>query len=74
MSRHKRGFQWRLWGAPIALAVVSAVGPIAGLVGDGVWDALSWLGLCLPVAACVWFGWARRVRLTRNAAPSHRPR
>lgn len=74
MSRHKRGFQWRLWGAPIALAVVSAVGLIAGLVGDGVWDALSWLGLGLPVAVCVWFGWARRVRLTRNAAPSHRPR
>ncbi len=74
MSQHEHGFQWRLWGAPIALAVLSAIGLIAGLVGDDIWDALSWLGLGLPVAVCVWFGWVRRFRVSRNAAPSRRPR
>lgn len=61
MSRRRR-FQASLWGMPIALGVVSAVGLIAGLVGDGAWDALSWLGLGAPVAACAWYGWVRRAK------------
>jgi hypothetical protein len=50
----------RTWAVPIALAVVSAAGLIAGLVGDGVFDAVSWIGLGLPVLACVWFGLLKR--------------
>ena len=61
MSR-QRGFQWRLWGAPLALAVASAVGLLAGLLGDGAWDVVSWVGLGVPLAACAWFGWLKRDR------------
>jgi hypothetical protein len=56
------GFPWRVWGAPIALAVLSAIGLVAGLVGDGMLDAISWFGLGLPVAVCLWYGWIVRGR------------
>ena len=49
-----------LWGWPIVLAVLSAVGLVGALVGDGAWDALSWLGLGAPALACLWFGWRGR--------------
>jgi hypothetical protein len=50
----------KTWASPIALAVISAAGLIAGLVGDGVLDAVSWVGLGLPVLACLWFGLLKR--------------
>jgi hypothetical protein len=40
----------RVFAAPLALGIVSTVGLIAALVGDGPWDALSWLTLGLPIA------------------------
>lgn len=46
----------RLWGAPIALAVLTLVGLIAALVGDGVWDHVSAVALGIPVVLCLWFG------------------
>ena len=57
---HRRTFQWSLWAAPIALGVITIVGLISGLVGDGAWDAVSWAGLGLPVLVCLWYGWLRR--------------
>ena len=57
---HRKGFQWGLWGAPIALAVLSAIGLVAALIGDGVYDAVSWIGLGLPVAVSLWYGLRRR--------------
>ncbi len=45
-----------LWGWPIALAVLSAVGLVGALVGDGLWDWLGWIGLGVPGVAAVWFG------------------
>jgi hypothetical protein len=45
-----------LWGWPLAIAVVSAGGLVAGLVGDGAWDWLAWIGLGIPSAAATWFG------------------
>jgi len=59
---HRKGFQWRLWGAPIVLGVLSAIGLLAALLGDGLYDAVSWLGLGLPVAASLWYGLRRRVK------------
>jgi hypothetical protein len=35
---------------PVALAVLSAGGLIFALVEDGVWDALSWVTLSIPIA------------------------
>jgi hypothetical protein len=45
-----------LWGWPIALAVLSGAGLVGGLLGNGGWDWLTWVGLGVPCAAGVWFG------------------
>jgi len=52
-----RGAIWR-W--PIALAIVTAVGLLSALLGDAIWDALSWFALGAPVAVGAWFGWRRQ--------------
>jgi hypothetical protein len=44
----------RVWPIPIALAVASAVGLLAALIGDGAWDALSWICLGAPIVAMAW--------------------
>jgi hypothetical protein len=57
----RRPFQWSVWRTPILLAVLSFGGLISGLVGDGPWDVMSWIGLGVPVAVCIWHGgWRRR--------------
>ena len=50
----------KIFAAPIALAVVSAAGLTAALVGDGAWNTVSWLFLGLPVAVSCWYGALRR--------------
>ncbi len=44
------------WGAPLAFALLSAVGLVAGLLADGIWDWVSWLCLGSVGAACAWYG------------------
>ncbi|CAH0169543.1 hypothetical protein SRABI118_00957 [Massilia sp. Bi118] len=43
-----------LWGMPILLGVLTAVGLVAGLLGDGWWDMVSVIGLGVPVAVGAW--------------------
>lgn len=45
---------WKVFGVPIAIAVTSGIGLVAGLIGDGWLDVLAWIGLAIPVAACAW--------------------
>ncbi|BBV95001.1 hypothetical protein ACF8R4_06495 [Pseudomonas sp. FYR_2] len=49
----------RIFAWPAMIAVSGAAGLFAALLGDGAWDALSWLGLGVPA----WLGfrglWAR---------------
>jgi len=52
----KRSPFWSSWGWPLAIAILSAVGLIGGLVGDGAWDWLAWIGLGVPCIAALWFG------------------
>ncbi len=52
----KRSPFWSSWGWPLVIAILSAVGLIAGLVGDGAWDWLAWIGLGVPCIAALWFG------------------
>ncbi|MFJ7285868.1 hypothetical protein [Pseudomonas sp. NPDC099000] len=39
---------WKVFATPTVIALLSAAGLFAALLGDGVWDALSWLGLGVP--------------------------
>lgn len=50
----------QVWGAPIVLAVLTVVGLVSALLGDGVWDALSAVALGIPTLLCFWYGLRRR--------------
>ena len=60
-----RPFQWSLWGWPIVMGILSTVGLLSALLGDHVWDWVSWFTLGVPVAACLWYGLRRK----RTAQP-----
>ncbi|WP_332661252.1 hypothetical protein [Brevundimonas sp.] len=47
---------WAIFGAPLALAVLSLTGLVGALLNDGVWD---WIGAVLLGATVAAAGWAR---------------
>jgi hypothetical protein len=50
-----------LWAAPLALGILTVIGLLSALLGDGVWDALSALTLGAPVAVGLrYWLWPRR--------------
>jgi len=58
MSIQRRGRRTarEIFAIPALVGMLSAAGLASALVGDGVWDAVSWLALLIPVAlygACV---------------------
>ncbi|MBX6743070.1 MAG: transposase [Acetobacteraceae bacterium] len=42
------------WRVPALLALASTVGLVSALLGDGIWDVLSWLALGQPLAVTAW--------------------
>lgn len=50
----------QIFAAPLVIAIASTVGLISALVGDGWWDAVSWVGLGLPVLLYLVFFWRRQ--------------
>jgi hypothetical protein len=44
----------RIFGWPVLLATLSAAGLVLALLGDGLWDVLSWILLAAPIAAILW--------------------
>lgn len=44
-----------IWGMPLTLAVATTIGLTSALLGDGVWDRLSWLTLAAPLIAIGWY-------------------
>lgn len=52
----------RMWGAPIALAILTVIGLLSALVGDGIWDHVSAFALGVPVLLCCWYGLRRRTK------------
>lgn len=51
----------RIFIIPALIALVSCVGLVSALTGDGVRDVISWAALAVPVAA---WGWAMHARRT----------
>lgn len=45
---------YRLWGMPILLGILTTIGLISALLGDGVWDAVSAVTLGIPVLLGIW--------------------
>lgn len=43
-----------MWSMPLIMAMVSALGLTSALLGDDVWDYLSWLALAAPLAVIGW--------------------
>jgi hypothetical protein len=69
----------RVWPVPIALGILTSIGLVAALVADGIWDAVSWIGLGVPLAVVLWFVWiapgpSRKQdgRTARSSQPSGR--
>lgn len=52
----------RIFAIPLALGLVSAVGLVAALVGDDLWDMIGWLGLGIPLAVTIWCLWRPKQR------------
>ena len=51
-----------VFAIPAAVAVLSLIGLVAALVGDGVWDVIGWIGLGVAVAVLGWALITRRHR------------
>jgi len=51
----------RVFGVPALIALVTLIGLVAALVGDGALDGVGWIGVGVPVAAAIWAVLARRV-------------
>jgi hypothetical protein len=49
----------QIWTMPILLAILTVIGLVAALLGDGVWDLVSALTLGAPVAVGAWYGLRR---------------
>ncbi|HEY4204452.1 MAG TPA: hypothetical protein VGM35_05490 [Xanthobacteraceae bacterium] len=56
MTQRRHMSMRRIFRIPALLAVVTAFGLVAALLGDGVWDGASWFALAVPLvvtAYCV---------------------
>lgn len=51
-----------VWAAPTAIAVITLVGLIVALLGDGIEDWIGWAALATPPAVIIWAFAKRRVR------------
>jgi hypothetical protein len=60
MSSGRRSLR-QVFAAPAAMAVLGIVGLVSALIGDDVWDALSWGALAAPILAIAHF-WRRSSR------------
>ncbi|MBY8947521.1 hypothetical protein J1G35_16805 [Pseudomonas sp. SH10-3B] len=45
---------WKVFGIPLGIGLLSVTGLFAALLGDGLWDSLSWLGLGIPALIGAW--------------------
>jgi hypothetical protein len=43
-----------VWRIPVLLGLLTALGLLAALFGDGLWDAASALALASPLAVAAW--------------------
>jgi len=56
---HKSQSIRRIFAWPALIGALGALGLFAALLGDGTWDALSWLGLGAPAGLALRGMWRR---------------
>ena len=49
----------QIWGVPVLLAILTTIGLVSALLGDGVWDLVSAVALGAPVAVGSWYSLRR---------------
>jgi hypothetical protein len=52
----------RLWGMPILLGILTTIGLVAALLGDGLLDYVSAVALAIPTGLGAWHGLRRQGR------------
>lgn len=60
-SNNRARSLWSVFAAPLIMGVLSLIGLVSALAGDGLADSLSWVALTVPVLA---LPWAMRKRRT----------
>ena len=45
----------RVYAGPLYISVVTLAGLLSALLGDGVWDAISWLLLGAPIGLILFY-------------------
>lgn len=60
-SKCRARSHWEVFAAPLIMGVLSLIGLVSALAGDGPADWLSWATLAVPLMAV---GWAMRRRRT----------
>jgi membrane protein implicated in regulation of membrane protease activity len=51
----------QIWLAPVVLGIVTIVGLLSALLGDGMWDMVSVVALAIPVLVIGWY-WSRPLK------------
>jgi hypothetical protein len=51
----RRQTNGQIFAIPMVLGALSVIGLVSALVGDGVWDGVSWMTLAIPILLCVYF-------------------
>jgi hypothetical protein len=51
-----------IWTAPIVLGILTIIGLVSALLGDGVWDALSAITLGIVTLVGAWYALRRPKR------------
>lgn len=54
-DRRAAGGLPRIFGAPALMGLLSLVGLLSALIGDQLWDALSWATLGVPLLVITWY-------------------
>ncbi len=44
----------KVYGPALVIAVITLYGLLSALLGDGVWDELSWVALAIPLTIIAW--------------------
>ncbi len=44
----------KIYGSALVLAALTGAGLLSALFGDGLWDAVSWAALAVPLFVIVW--------------------